>query len=196
MSIFSSIKRQIVQNVNDAETGVSSVNCFTTNGWQAAVIGWLTKQGVFHLDGNPTKIEKKQGKYGKYWVYEIKYKDLNINHSFFRNSGIRGRKDSEEELKSDRMSRGTHSGYNMTPEGYYEDRTIYEHLDPRDNCCLEIVLNQLGYDTYEDYVFIKQRIGYSEASIRQELSDEIQKFYKEQVAPEYSYEVVESELDW
>lgn len=169
MSIFNKIKFQLVQNELEGCPSVLELGSFSTN-----VLRWLEENKVLVIvDKKPKRIQVGESKY----VYHIRYTALNPDNSFFRGTKIH--KDTEAELKDDRLNRGYYSQTDGE-QAYYENKELYEKIAFEDMTCSDRIAFEAGMDLYQ-YLEACER----SEELRQARDEEVKTFYMECTLPDY-----------
>lgn len=167
-SIFGVIKAQIVSNENAKELLQPYCNIFKVQHIQTGVLNWFVNRKVFAV--KQIRSYRENGKF----VYEIEYTNLNPENEFFRYSKMRSR------LTDDYIDIGerAYSQTRVDEKYFYSDESRYEYLEPEDSCLLEITLNELGYNSFNEYM---ENAPDGASLARINLSEEIENFYKTKV---------------
>jgi len=157
MTVFEMIKTNLVNAIR-AERTFGSI---TFKAYPYKQIIWLCKQGVFKVE----KLEKEDGK------YILHYKNMDTSSNFLKSTyeylerkGLIGEHKNEsitnkfghiyskyrQELECPNWSSEPDEyGYVANPFG--KDNG-FEKLDKADSCMFDLVIQELGYENYEDFV--------------------------------------------
>jgi hypothetical protein len=198
-NIFKTVADRIVRNLINHSEQVLEFKGFYP---QKAIIYMTTKMKAFKVESITKEYNNGQ------FVYTVKYKDLN------KYSDLTGSKIEAYEYKKERAIRkgftehytgAVSTKFNTINDDYRaeldcpnfsseRDETGYaacpfndrgfEKLDPVDNCALEIRLQMLGYNNYQDFLDKNKCLTPNEAM--EMLDIETQEFYNNFVAPDYS----------
>lgn len=187
MTIFEMIKTNLVNSLKAERT----FGQITFKTYPYKQILWLCKQGTFKVE----KVEKDDE--GRYILH---YKNMDVlspflktTYEYLERKGLIGEHKNEsitnkfghiyskyrQELECPNWSsEPDETGYIANPFG---KEIGYEHLDKADSCMFELMIQELGYLNYEDFV---KSTGEEERKVIEESLE-----YKEDElkAPEYSY---------